>query len=110
MVSKRTLVFVSTLCLLFGALLVGDALHGAVVTDQYTITSPAAVFRLVFGVAAIAVGYRLRVPPEDRMNGSRTGDSTGADANEDEAFDPEDTPLDETSMERLAEREREDDR
>jgi hypothetical protein len=99
--------FASSLCLLVGALLVGDALHGAVVTGQYAITSPAAVFRLLVGVGAIWVGSRLRVPLEDQLSGSSPTDQTGTDTDEDEAFDLADSPFDETSMERLAERERE---
>lgn len=98
--------FVSSLCLLLGALLVGDALHGGIVTNQYAITSPAAVFRLLFGVVAIGLGYRLRVHPEDRMIGSRTADSE-TNSDEEESFDLDDSPFDETSLERLAERERE---
>ncbi|WP_254546951.1 hypothetical protein [Halomarina pelagica] len=109
MVSKRTLAFASSLCLLLGALLVGDALHGAVVTAEYAITSPAAVFRLLFGVAGIALGRRWRVSPEDRLGGSRNTDRTEAETGEREAtgtFDPERSPLDEASVRRLAERER----
>jgi uncharacterized membrane protein len=107
-VSKRTLAFVSTLCLLLGALLVGDALHGGVVTNQYAITSPAAVFRLGFGIVLISIGYRFRVPPDDRATVSQGEEQSGAETKGDEAFDPEDSPLDEASMERLAERERDD--
>ena len=107
MVSKHALAFASTLCLLLGALLVGDALHGAVVTNQYAITSPAAVFRSVFGVLLIGIGYRLRVPPEDRLDSSQ---STDRSETEEDEFDLGESPFDETSMERLAERERKNDR
>jgi hypothetical protein len=109
-VSKRALAFVSSLCLLLGALLVGSALHGGVVTNQYAITSPAAVFRLGFGVVLIGIGYRFRVPPDERASLSRGVEQSRADTNENGTFDPEDSPLDEVSMERLAERERDDDR
>lgn len=95
---------VSSFCLLLGALLVGSALHGAVVTSQYAITSPAAVFRLLIGVIAIWIGYRLRIPLEDRISGSQTN-HTSAETGDDETFDLEESPLDEASMERLAERE-----
>lgn len=98
---------VSSLCLLFGALLIGDALHGSIVTGQYAITSPAAVFRLLVGIVALGIGYRLRVPPEDRMSVSWTTDRRREDTGEDEEFDIEESPFDEESMERLAEREKE---
>lgn len=38
---------VNTFLLVTGALLVGDALHGALVAGQYSVTSPAAVVRFV---------------------------------------------------------------
>lgn len=55
----------STFFLVTGALLVGDALHGSVVTAQYSVTSPAAIVRAVVGVVAIALGYRLQTPASE---------------------------------------------
>ena len=59
MVSLRLRAAASTSLLVVGAVLVGDALHGAVMTDAYPATSPPAVLRVVAGAALIAVGSRL---------------------------------------------------
>ena len=86
--------------LVTGAVLVGDALHGSVVTGQYSVTSPAAVLRALPGLVAIALGYRLRTPPSEYT--SVPSDGTGGEATDSEAdaaesgtgdFDPEMSPL-----------------
>lgn len=94
MVSQRLRAALSTLLLVVGALLVGDALHGGVVTGQYGVTTPAFVLRILIGVPAIAGGYELRTPvdqyvamPSDETSTSdpETGGST--------EFDPELSPV-----------------
>lgn len=92
----------STVLLVAGALLVGDALNGAVVTSQYGITSPAAVIRLVVGAVFILGGYRLKTPMGEYVDvpsgdvgrhapgGDETG-SAGAEGNGE--FDPELSPV-----------------
>lgn len=95
MISIRLLALLSTFLLVTGALLVGDALHGSVVTGQYPITSPAAVVRMVVGLGCIALGYRFQTPASEYT--SVTSEEVAeadpeADADENE-FDPEMSPL-----------------
>lgn len=60
--SPRLQGWLSTFLLVLGALLFGDAIHGAVTTSQFALTSPAAVLRFLFGTALMVVGYRLQTP------------------------------------------------
>lgn len=92
--TRRLRATFSTTALVVGALLVGDALHGAVVTGQYGLASPAAVQRLVGGSVAIAVGSRLRTPVGDRTTaaGERGADARDADGDPGGEFDPDLSP------------------
>jgi hypothetical protein len=95
-VASNTLSWLSSLALVLGALLVGDAINGAVVTNQYPATAPAAVLRVLFGIVLIWLGARVRTPPEYAPSESAEGKSApeapepGA---EDHEFDPELSPL-----------------
>jgi hypothetical protein len=91
---------VSTFFLVTGALLLGDALHGSVVTGQYPVTSPAAVVRGVGGIIAIALGYRLKTPASEYA--AMPSDEPVQQPNEgDEEFDAEMSPLSEKQFEDL---------
>lgn len=93
MVSPRVRAVGSTVTLVVGALLVGDALHGSVVTGTFGVGSPAAVFRFLPGVVLIWVGYRLRVPPEEYAS-MPSGSPGGGGAEEDSGeFDPALSPV-----------------
>ena len=96
MVASSTLSWLSSLALVLGALLVGDAINGAIVTSQYPVTAPAAVLRLLLGTALIWLGARVRTPPEYLPSESTEGESASK-APEPEAegydFDPELSPL-----------------
>ncbi len=96
----------STLLLVVGALLVGEALHGGVVTREFAVTSPYVVLRILLGGVFIALGYRLRSPVEEYVEmpsgePSRSGDASGEPPDADESptadpsgeFDPEMSPL-----------------
>lgn len=91
----------STFFLVTGALLVGDAINGSVVTSQYPVTSPAALVRAVGGVVAIALGYRLQTPPSEYT--SLPSEETSRDSNTDENsdFDAEVSPLSDEQFEDL---------
>ena len=97
---------VSTILLVVGALLVGEALHGGVVTREFAVTSPYVVLRILLGGVFIALGYRLRSPVEEYVEmpsgePSRSGDATAESPDADESpsadrsgeFDPELSPL-----------------
>jgi len=91
---------VSTFFLVTGALLLGDALHGSVVTAQYPVTSPAAIVRGVGGIVAIALGYRLKTPASEYA--AMPSDEPVQQPNEgDEEFDAEMSPLSEKQFEDL---------
>lgn len=97
----------SSTTLLVGALLVGDSLHGSVVTGAYGVTSVAAILRFVPGIVLIAIGYRLQVSSEEaeRYAERTSGEpSTGPD----HEFDPEVSPVGET-LEEVAENDPDDD-
>lgn len=98
----------STFLLVTGALLIGDAIHGSVVTGQYPVTSPAAVLRAVAGLVCVALGYRLQTPPSEYT--SVSSDESGGEATEPEEdaagsepgdFDPELSPLSDEEFEAL---------
>ncbi|WP_435128471.1 hypothetical protein [Halobaculum sp. D14] len=66
MVSTRLLSLLSTVCLVVGALLVGEALHISLVTGEVAVTSAPAVIQFVGGAALVLVGYRARRPVAER--------------------------------------------
>lgn len=103
MISVRYLALLSTFFLVTGALLVGDALHGSVVTGQYPVTSPAALVRAVVGLVCIAIGYRFQTPTSEYTSvpseSSGSADDQG-DASEGD-FDPEMSPLSDEQFENL---------
>ena len=91
---------VSTTLLVVGALLVGEALHGGVVTGQAPLTSPYVVVRVVLGGIFIALGYRFQTPVEDYVdvpsgepNRSRESEESSPDPDQSGDFDPEMSPL-----------------
>lgn len=95
----------STLLLVTGALLVGQSLHGSVVTGEYAVTSPWAVLRAAAGLAFIALGYRFKTPPSEYASlpsdESGGGERSGDDASESGDFDPELSPLSDEQFENL---------
>jgi hypothetical protein len=94
---------VSTFFLVTGALLLGDALHGSVVTAQYPVTSPAAVVRGVGGIVAIALGYRLKTPASEyaAMPSDEPVQQPNEENEENREFDAEMSPLSEEQFEDL---------
>lgn len=100
MVSVRLLGFVSTVLLLVGALLVGDALHVVFVEQTASIASTQFLTGVVLGTVLLAAGYRARKPVAeayDLTSGeseepSQQPDPPGGDDVESE-FDPEMSPL-----------------
>lgn len=97
---------VSTLLLVTGAMLLGQSLHGSVVTGEYALTSPWAVLRAAAGLVCIALGYRFRTPaseyaslPSDDSGGEPSGD--GGSERGDGDFDPELSPLSDEQFENL---------
>jgi hypothetical protein len=101
MVSVRLLGMVSTVLLLVGALLVGEALHVTFVQGQVSVTSVTFLGPLVLGSVLLLLGYRARAPvaqaydltsdSEESPSGPKT-DAPRADDAEDE-YDPELSPL-----------------
>ena len=103
MISVRYLALLSTLFLVTGALLVGDALHGSVVTNQYPVTSPAALVRAVVGLVFIAVGYRFQTPASEYASvpSEESPRTDGQDDATEGDFDPEMSPLSDDEFENL---------
>ncbi|UPV99637.1 hypothetical protein M0R88_14075 [Halorussus gelatinilyticus] len=100
MTSVRLLAMLSTVLLVVGALLVGEALHGGVVTGEFAVTSPYVVLRIILGGIFIALGYRLRSPVEEYVdmpsgepNRSGRDDEQSPDPDQSGEFDPEMSPL-----------------
>ncbi|UPV73589.1 hypothetical protein M0R89_13700 [Halorussus limi] len=100
MISARFLAMLSTLLLVVGALLVGEALHGGVVTGEYAVTSPYVVLRVVLGGVFIALGYRFQSPvesyvemPSGEPDRSRESSEGSPDPDGSGEFDPEMSPL-----------------
>jgi len=81
--------FVSTGALVGGALLVGQAIHDAVVTGAVAMTAPGVVVPVVLGVALIYGGYRLK--PAVTFDEAPDGSSGSGDA--DAEYDPSLSPL-----------------
>lgn len=63
--SARLSALLSTVLLVVGALLVGEAIHGGVVTGARPLGSPWVVLRAAVGLAFVALGYRFRTPVEE---------------------------------------------
>jgi len=80
---------------LVGALLVGDAIHGAVVVGTYPLLSPASVLRIVVGAGLLVAGYRLRTPPLPDLDsdGERVGGPPSEERVEESEYDPRLSPL-----------------
>lgn len=98
---------VSTLLLVTGAMLLGQSLHGSIVTGEYAVTSPWAVLRAAAGLVFIALGYRFQTPaseyaslPSDE-SGSRNPSGDGGSEGADGDFDPELSPLSDEQFENL---------
>ena len=102
MLSRQFLAMLSTTTLVAGALLVGDALHGSIVTQQYGVASPGAVFRLLPGIALIGIGYRLKAHNEafveDHFSGRTETENPEAE------FDERMSPLDDEGLDNLERR------
>ena len=102
MVNLRALGFLSTLFLLVGALLVGNAFHVVFVEQAGTVTSVGFVSSMVIGGILLFLGYRARAPiadaygltsdDEDESEPAREPDTPSGDDTETE-FDPELSPL-----------------
>ncbi len=93
MVQARTRAWLSTVTLVVGALLIGDAIHGVVTIGAFGPTSPAALLRVVAGIALVAVGAQLRTPAESYISSvDPEPDETGS-ADGDGEFEPELSPL-----------------
>ncbi len=90
----------STVLLVVGALLVGEALHGGVVQGTYGLTSPYVVIRVILGSIFIALGYRFKTPAEEYVStpsdqptrSEQVGDSS-PDPDQTGEFDSEMSPL-----------------
>jgi hypothetical protein len=97
----------STTTLLVGALLVGDSLHGTVVTGTYGVVSWAAIVRFVPGMVLIAIGYRLQVSVDEAEQYAEKSGREPATESE-RSFDPEVSPVGET-LEEVSEADSDDD-
>ncbi|WP_458185388.1 hypothetical protein [Haladaptatus sp. NG-WS-4] len=106
MASRQLLAMLSTFTLVSGALLVGDALHGSVVTGTYGVTSPAFVIRLLPGVVLIWIGYTLRENHERFVSAYFAGRDAARQPSEEE-FDERMSPLSGDGLENVEARERE---
>ena len=98
----------STVLLVVGALLVGEAIHGGIVQDTYALTSPYVVLRVVVGSIFIALGYRFKTPTEDYVatpseKPSRSEEATDESPDPDQTgdFDPEMSPLGDDGLEHV---------
>jgi len=91
MVPRRLRATASSVLLVVGALLIGDAVHGVVVLGAYGPASPAAVLRAGGGIAAVLAGHRLRTPVEEYV--AMPSESGRGEADADAEFDPELSPL-----------------
>lgn len=103
MISVRFLALLSTLLLVVGALLVGDAIHGSVVTGTYDVTSPAAVLRAVVGIVFLALGARYQKSTEEYVampSGDPERQAESADPDDEPGeFDADLSPLGEDGLE-----------
>lgn len=99
---------VSTLLLVVGALLVGEAIHAGVVTGEYAVSSPYVVLRAVLGSVAIALGYRLQSPveeyvamPSDEPDPSEASNDQSPAAEQSGEFDAAVSPLGDDGLEHV---------
>jgi len=111
MLSTRLLGLVSTVLLVVGALLVGQALHVSVVEGSVPVTSTRVLILVALGSVLVALGYAARRPvaesygltsdADDQGDADRdavAGDADRSSAAESEAsFDPELSPLGDTA-------------
>ena len=100
MVSTRFLGFVSTVLLLVGALLVGDALHVTFVENTASVTSVRFIGPTVIGTIILLLGYRARAPVAEAYDLTRNDEESDRDpgtvnrADDPESeFDPEMSPI-----------------
>ncbi len=100
MVSIRLLGTLSSVLLLVGALLVGEALHVGIVQGAAPLTSPPVVLPLVLGSVLLVLGYRTRAPVAEAYDLTsdedepQTRDTDAPRADDPEAeYDPELSPL-----------------
>lgn len=105
MVSTRFFGLVSTVLLVVGALLVGDAFHAALVAGTATLTEAGTVLKIALGGVLILLGYRARQPVVEEQRRRRRereaarAERPDADAvagpgrEEESGFDPEMSPL-----------------
>lgn len=103
-ISVRFLAVLSTFLLVTGALLVGQSLHGSVVTGEYAVTSPWAVLRAALGLVFIALGYRFQTPASEYSSLPSESGAQGDESSsgtEPSDFDPELSPLSEEQFENL---------
>ncbi|PSQ46060.1 hypothetical protein BRD15_10185 [Halobacteriales archaeon SW_6_65_15] len=105
MISLRFQAFLSTLLLVLGALIFGQAIHGGVVTGRYPVVSTWVVGRLVGGTVLMAVGARFQVPTEEYVS-MPSGDPDRSDGTTDPTeesaeFDSELSPLGDDDLEHL---------
>lgn len=96
MFQARTRAWLSTVTLVIGALLIGDAIHGAVTVGEFGITSPAAVIRVAAGIALVAVGARLRTPAEEYISSVSADPEESEEPEPDSEFDPSVSPVGES--------------
>lgn len=105
MLSLRFKAFLSTLLLVLGALIFGQAIHGGVVTGQYPVASTWVVGRLVLGTVLMAAGARFQVPTEEyvSMPSGEPDQSEGASGQSEETaeFDSELSPLGDDELEHV---------
>ena len=110
-ISKRITASLSSSLLLVGALLIGDAIHGVIVTNAYSATSLITLLRVVAGIVLLWAGYRLRISIADyreTVTDDRRTDSETV--HDEEMFDPKLSPLDEEKMQQLENRNDTDDK
>ncbi|WP_458206361.1 hypothetical protein [Haladaptatus sp. NG-SE-30] len=100
MLSRQFLAMLSTFTLVTGALLVGDALHGSVVTGVYGVLTPAFAVRVLPGIAFIWLGYTLRENHEQFISAYFAG-RDAASKSSDEEFDERMSPLSGDGLEHL---------
>ncbi|WP_158057450.1 hypothetical protein [Halorussus halophilus] len=108
MVSARVFALLSTMFLVVGALLVGDAIHVSLVTGEFAVTHWWVFGRFLLGSVFIALGYRFRTPTSeyvDMPSGEPTREQTDEDGEPAEGatgdFDPEMSPLGDDGLEHL---------
>ncbi|WP_117591867.1 hypothetical protein [Haloprofundus halophilus] len=90
---------ISTVLLVTGALVFGEALHQSVVAGEASLSSQPILLALALGTVLIALGYWVRVPLDEltrETSSSRSesaGDDALGDAPADSEYDPRLSPL-----------------